>query len=119
MIGGTPAALLLCALGLVLLRRDLDGLVRRLRWRRARGTIVFLPTPSGPSWRIDFTLPQGTPVQVVTTDLRLIARREGAGAVTLLYDPAEPTRIDLPARPGLPVAVGLGLLCLGVAQLLR
>ena len=118
-MGGAVSALLLCVLGLVLLRRDLDGLVRRLTWQRAMGRIVFLPTASGPSWRIDFTLPAGGTVEVVTTDLRLIARREGEGAVPLLYDPSEPTRIDLPTRPGLPFVVGLGLLGLGAAQALR
>ena len=41
------------------------------------------------------------------------------GAVPLLYDPAQPARIDLPVRPGLATLVGAGLLGLGIVQLLR
>ncbi len=119
-MGGAASGLLLCLLAVVLLRRDLRGFARRWRWRRATGRIAFVPTGSGPCWCIDFTLPDGTPIGVVTTDLRLVARREEEGrAVRLLYDPAEPTRIDLPGRPGLALPVGVGLLGLGLVQLLR
>lgn len=103
----------------VLLRRDLRGLYRWLRWRRAVARIVFLPTGTGPSWRIDFTLPDGAPVSLVTTDLRMIARRETPGPVSLLYDPAAPGRVELPGQPGLGTAVGLALAVLGAAQMLR
>lgn len=119
MIGGAASGLMLCLLGAVLARRDLRGLVRRRRWRRAEGRIAFRPTGAGPSWRIDFALPDGRPVGIVTTDLRLVARREGEGAVTLLYDPAAPERVELPGRPGIGLAVGLGLAGLGVVALLR
>ena len=111
------SGLLLCVLAAVLLRRDLRGLVRR--WRRAVAQLRFVPTDAGPSWSIDFTLPDGEPVHVVTTDLRMIARREQPGPVSLLYDPAAPRRVELPGRPGLSTLVGLGLAVFGVAQLLR
>ena len=117
-MGGAASGLALCLLAAVLLRWDLLGFARRWRWRRATGRIAFLPTAAGPSWRIDFALPDGTPIGVVTTDLRLVARR-GEGAVPLLYDPAQPARIDLPVRPGLATLVGAGLLGLGIVQLLR
>ena len=113
------SGLLLWALALVLLRRDLRGLIRRRRWRRAMARIVFRPSEAGPSWRIDFTLPDGVPVSVATTDLRMIARHERQGPVSLLYDPAVPSRVEIPGRPGLDTIVGMALAALGVAQLLR
>lgn len=113
------SGLLLWVLAAVLLRRDLRGLFRRLRWRRAIARITFLPTDDGPSWRVDFTLPDGAPVSVVTRDLRIIARRERPGPVSLLYDPATPNRLEMPGQPGLGTVVGAALAGLGVAQLLR
>lgn len=114
---GPAAGLVLLLLGAVLARRDLRGLARRLAWQRARATIRFEP---GPSWRIDFALPDGRAVSLVTRDLRLLARREGDGPVTILYDPAAPERgIDIPARPGLGFLCGIGLAGLGLAALLR
>lgn len=113
------AGLLLWVLATVLLWRDLRGLFRRLRWRRAMARITFLPTEAGPAWRIDFALPDGTPVSLVTTDLRMIARREKQGPVSLLYDPAAPKRIEVPGQPGLGTVVGLALAAFGAAQLLR
>lgn len=111
------SGLILCLLGAVLMRRDLRGLIRRRRWQRAPATIRFEP---GPAWRFDFTLPDGQPVSVVTRDLRLLARREGEGPVAILYDPRAPTRgVDLPGRPGLGLACGVGLAGLGVVALLR
>ena len=113
-----PAAgLILLLLGGLLMRRDLRGLVRRLAWRRAVATIRF---EAGPRWRVDFTLPDGRAASVVTRDLRLVARREGDGPVTILYDPRAPERaIDLPGRPGLGFVCGLGLAGFGLAALLR
>ncbi|GGJ32829.1 hypothetical protein [Neoroseomonas lacus] len=113
------SGLLLWVLAAVLLRRDLRGVYRRLRWRRAVARITFLPTETGPSWRIDFTLPDGAPVSVVTRDLRMIARREQPGPVRLLYDPAAPSRMEMPGRPGLGSVVGVALAVLGIAQVLR
>ena len=113
------SGLLLCVLAAVLLRRDLRGLVRRRRWRRAVAQLRFVPTATGPSWSIDFALPDGEPVHVVTTDLRMIARRDQPGPVSLLYDPAASRRVELPSRPGLGTLVGLGLAVFGAAQLLR
>ncbi len=113
------SAVLLCALGAVLMRRDLRGLIRRRSWRSAEARITFLPEAAGPSWRLDFTLPDGAPVGVVTRDLRLVARRAEDGRVCLLYDPAAPDRVALPGRPGIGLVVGLALAGLGVAQLLR
>ncbi|WP_198370999.1 DUF3592 domain-containing protein [Roseomonas rosulenta] len=111
------SGLILCLLGAVLMRRDLRGLIRRRTWQRAAATIRFEP---GPTWRIDFLLPDGQPVSVVTRDLRLLARREGAGPVTILYDPRAPERgVDLPRRPGLGLACGMGLAGVGVAAFLR
>jgi hypothetical protein len=118
-VDAASAGLLLWALATVLLWRDLRGLYRRLRWRRAVARIAFLPTEAGPSWRIDFTLPDGTPISLVTTDLRLVARRETQGPVALLYDPAAPGRIEVPGQPGLGSVVGLALAVFGAAQLLR
>ena len=112
------SGLLLWALAVVLLRRDLRGLLRRWRWRSALATLRFVEGGAGPSWAIDFALPDGRPVHVVTTDLRMIARREGQGPVRLLYDPAAPTRVDLPGRPGLGAVVGLALAVFGAARLL-
>ncbi|MEO3471940.1 hypothetical protein AAFN86_08750 [Roseomonas sp. CAU 1739] len=113
------SGLIVCFLGAVLLRRDLRGLFRRWLWRRAVARVVFQPTAIGPSWRFDFALPDGTPASVVTTDMRLVARREGDGPIALLYDPAAPGRVDLPARPGIGLIVGLALAGLGVVQVLR
>ena len=111
------SGLILCLLGAVLLRRDLRSLLRRATWRPAQASVAFEP---GPSWRIGFSLPDGRRVEVVTTDLRLVARREDAAPLTVLYDPKAPGRgVELPARPGLAFAVGLGLLVLGGLQLLR
>lgn len=111
------SGLILCLLGAVLMRRDVRGLVRRFTWRRAPATIRFAP---GPSWRIDFTLPDGRGVSAATRDLRLLARRDGDGPVIILYDPKAPSRrVDLPGRPGLGLACGVGLAGLGVAALLR
>lgn len=112
------SALLLCALGVVLMRRDLRGLVRRRTWHSAEAQVSFLPDAAGPSWRIDFTLPDGAPVSVRTRDLRLVARRAEDGRTRLLYDPAAPSRVDWPGRPGIALVVGLALTGLGVAQLL-
>lgn len=118
-----PAAasgLLLCLLGLVLLRRDLRGLWRQMRWRRARATVLFQPTAAGPAWRFDFVLPDGSPVSVPKNSLRDAARRDGPGLVTILYDPRAPSReVEIPGRPGLAALVGLGLVGLGFAALLR
>ncbi|BDG70995.1 hypothetical protein [Roseomonas fluvialis] len=113
---GAAAGLVLCLFGAVLARRDLRGIVRRLTWRRAMATIRFEP---GPSWRIDYMLADGVPVSVVTRDLRLLARREGDGPVTLLVDPRAPGRVDLPGRPGLGLACGAWLVGLGLVALLR
>ena len=114
---GAASALILCVLGAVLMRRDVRALVRRFTWRRAPATIRFEP---GPAWRIDFTLPDGKPVSVVTRDLRLLARREDDGPLTVLYDPRAPARaVELPARPGLGLACGAGLAGLGLVALLR
>ncbi len=115
-MNGAGAALILCSLGAVLMRRDLRGLLRRATWRRTVATIQAEP---GPSWRIAFTLPDGAPFSVVTRDLRLVARREGDGPVMVLHDPRAPARVDLPARPGLGLAVGVGLVLLGLVALLR
>lgn len=113
------SGLLLWGLAAVLLRRDLRGLFRRWRWHRAMARITFVPTDAGPSWWIDFTPPNGAPVRVVTTDLRVIARREEQGPVSLLFDPVAPSRIEIPGRPGLGTVVGVALAALGAAQLLR
>lgn len=114
---GAAAGLMLCLLGALLARRDLRGLVRRVTWHRAPATIRFEP---GPAWRIDFALPDGTPVSVLTRDLRLVARREGDGPLTVLYDPRAPARgVDVPGRPGLGLACGVGLAGLGLVALLR
>lgn len=119
-MGAGASGLLLCALALVLLRRDLRRMWRRRRWRSAVAVPRFDPDGAGPAWQFDFVLPDGTPVRATSRDLRLLARREAGEPVTLLYDPAAPARrIDLPARPGLPAAVGVALLGLGVVQLLR
>ncbi|WP_198378764.1 DUF3592 domain-containing protein [Neoroseomonas rubea] len=114
---GAAAGLILCLLGALLMRRDARALVRRFAWHRAAATIRFEP---GPSWRIDFALPDGRAVSFVTRDLRLLARREGDGPVTILYDPRAPDRaIDLPGRLGLGFICGMGLVGLGLAALLR
>lgn len=113
---GAGAGLALCLLGAILARRDLRGLLRRMAWRRTVATIRLAP---GPAWRIDFTLADGTPFTVATRDLRLVARREGDGPVTLLHDPRAPARVEVPARPGLGLAVGAGLFVLGLVTLLR
>lgn len=114
---GAASGLVLCLLGAVLMRRDVRALVRRATWHRAMATIRFEP---GPAWRIDFALPDGRPVSVVTRDLRLLARRESDGPVTVLYDPRAPARrVDLPGRPGLGLACGVGLAGLGLVALLR
>lgn len=120
-MGGPASGLLLCVLGLVLLRRDLRGLWRRLRWAPANATVRYEPQDGHPRWRFEFTLPDGTPVSVTTRDLRLVARRgEDAGPVPILYDPAAPGRcFEVPPRPGLATAVGIGLLGLGLAGLVR
>lgn len=118
-MNAATSGLLLWVFAAVLLRRDLRGLFRRWRWHRAVGRITFVPSEAGPSWRIDFTLPDGSPVSVVTTDLRVIARREETGPVGLLFDPLAPNRIEIPGQPGLGMVVGLALAALGVAQLLR
>ncbi len=113
---GAASGLILCLLGAVLMRRDVRALVRRATWQRAAATIRFEP---GPSWRIDFALPDGRPVSVMTRDLRLVARREGDGPVTVLYDPRAPSRVDIASRPGLGLACGVGLVGLGLVALLR
>ena len=119
-MGAGASGLLLCLLGLVLLRRDLRRIWRQRRWRRARAVPRFEQGSTGPVWHFDFTLPDGRPVRATSGDLRLLARREDGAAMTVLYDPEAPARgIDVPARPGLPAAVGLGLLALGIAQVLR
>lgn len=111
------SGLILCLLGAVLMRRDLRALVRRVTRHRAPATIRFEP---GPAWRIDFALPDGKPVSVVTRDLRLVARREDEGPVTVPYDPRAPARaVELPGRPGLGLACGAGLAGLGLVALLR
>jgi hypothetical protein len=116
-VDAPAAGLILLLLGALLMRRDLRGLVRRLAWRRAVATIRF---EEGPRWRVDFTLPDGRAARVVTRDLRLLARREGEGPVTILYDPRAPERaIDLPGRPGLGFLCGLGLAAFGLVALLR
>ncbi len=118
-----PAAasgLLLCLLGLVLLQRDIRSLWRRMRWRRAQATVLFQPTAAGPAWRFDFVLPDGSPVSVPTNNLRDVARRDGPGPVTILYDPRAPSRyVEIPGRPGLAALFGVGLVGLGFASLLR
>jgi hypothetical protein len=115
-VDGAAAGLILLLLGALLMRRDLRGLLRRATWHRAAATIRFEP---GPIWRIDFALPDGRAVSVVTRDLRLLARREGDGPVTILYDPGAPDRaVDLPGRPGLGFVCGIGLAAAGLAALL-
>ncbi len=118
-VDASAAGLLLWMLAALLLRRDLRGLARRMRWRRAVAQIAFQPDAAGPSWKIEFALPDGSPVQVVTSDLRLVARPGPSGPFSLLYDPAAPCRVEVPARPGVAALVGLGLAAFGVAQWLR
>jgi hypothetical protein len=116
----TASGLLLCLLGLVLLWRDMRSLWRRMRWRRARATLLFHPTSAGPAWRFDFVLPDGSPVSVPTNSLRDVARRDGPGPVTILYDPRAPSReVEILGLPGLGALVGLGLVGLGLVTLLR
>lgn len=103
----------------MLLRHDLRGLWRRLRWRRARATVLYQSTSAGPAWRFDFVLPDGSPVSVPTNDLRGLARRDGPGPVTILYDPHAPGReVEIPGGSALRLAVGLGLAALGLSQIL-
>jgi len=120
-VEGIASGLLLCALGFVLLRRDLRGLWRRLRWATASATIHYEPRDGRPRWRFEFMLPDGTPVSVATHDLRLVARRgEDARPAPIFYDPAAPGRgVEVPPRPGLSTVVGIGLLGLGLAALVR
>ena len=119
-MGAGTSGLLLCLLGLVLLRREIRRLWRQRRWRRAEAVPRFEQGSAGPVWHFDFTLPDGRPVRATSGDLRLLARREDGAAMTVLYDPEAPERaIDVPARPGLPAAIGVALLGLGIAQVLR
>jgi hypothetical protein len=113
------SGLLLCLLALMMAWRDLRGVWRRMRWRRARATVLYQPTSAGPAWRFDFVLPDGTPVSVPTNNLLGVARRDGPGPVTILYDPRAPGReVEIPGGSALRLLFGLGLGALGLAQLL-
>lgn len=82
--------------------------------------MLYQPTSAGPAWRFDFVLPDGAPVSVPTNSLRDVARRDGPGPVTILYDPRAPSRdVEIVGRPGLGALVGLGLVGLGLATLVR
>lgn len=117
---GAAAGLLLCLLAALLLRREARSLWRRLRWRPALAQVTYEPSAAGPAWRFDFVLPDGTPVSAVTRSLRDVAWREGAAPVSILYDPRSPGRdVEVRGRAGFGALIGLGLLGLGLAALLR
>lgn len=116
----TASGLILCLLGAILARRDIRSALRRLTWARAEATLRYSPAEAGPSWVIAFHLPDGRAVRFVTRDLRMVARREADAPVRVLYDPRAPDRaVEIPARPGLGLVVGAGLVLLGLAQVLR
>ena len=116
-MGAAASGLALCLLWLVLLRRDIRQALRRRRWQRADARVVYVPGPSGPSWRFDFELPDGRQVSVPGNDIRSIAGREGQGLLPILYDPTDPGRgVEVLARPGLATLVGGGLVVLGLVQ---
>jgi hypothetical protein len=118
-VTGGASGLLLCLLASAMLWPELRGLWRRLRWRRARATVVYQPTTAGPAWRFDFVLPDGSPVSVPTNSLRALARHDGPGPVTILYDPRAPGRqVEIPGGSAVRLLFGLGLAGLGVVQLL-
>ncbi len=113
------AGLVLCALAALLLWRDVRSLWRRAFWARAMADVTFMPGAAAPAWRIDFMATDGVPVSLHTRNLGLVAKREGPGPVEVLYDPRAPRRgVEIPARLGLRVPVGLGLAGLGLARLL-
>ena len=69
------SGLMLCLLGAVLARRDIRGIIRRRAWSRAEAVIRYQPGDAGPSWSIEFSLPDGRPVHATTRDQ--VLRDEG------------------------------------------
>ena len=118
-MGAAPAALLLAALAMLLLRHDLRLPIRRRHWLRARAEVERVPDARRPALRLRIALPDGRILATETADLRQIARLEPGVTTDILLDPRDPSRFDLPRPPGLAAAAGLLLMGLAVAALLR
>lgn len=119
-MGAGPAALLLAALAILLLRDDLRLLVLRRRWLRVSAAVERVGGAHRPTLRLRFTLPDGRAVATETSDLRHIARLEPGSATGLLVDPRDPAgRFAVPRPAGLGAAAGLALAGLALAALLR
>lgn len=84
------SGLILCAVGLLFLRRDLRTLWRWVAWRRVPATAMLWQGTGLTGARYDFTLPDGRPITVLTDDVVSRVGSRTPIAVTVLYNPRNP-----------------------------